>query len=349
MITRWHLLVITCLLCLGGRISLAAESGMLFQDEHPLEVTLTAPLKRMAKDRAEEPEYLPGSLSYLDAQGVAQTLAFKVRPRGNSRRDTGVCSFPPLRLNFVKKQTEGTVFAGQNVLKLVTHCRWTEKFQQYVLKEYLAYRMFNLLSDASFRVRLLKITYVDSEDDAKPYQRYGFVIEDKNRLARRLQTKVAKPVAIEPEQLAPAQASIASLFQFMISNTDYSFIAAPPGENCCHNAILLEGPEGAYLPVPYDFDRTGIVDPPNALPDENLRQKNVRDRLYRGFCVPDEYFTAALEKTRTLRPRLQALFENQIDLNERSQKAALRFLESYYRIIDKPAARERSLKCRNPQ
>jgi hypothetical protein len=349
MITRWYLLVITCLLCLGGRITLAAEPGLLFQDEQVLEVTLTAPLRRMAKDRAEEPEYLPGSLSYLDTQGVTATLALKVRPRGNSRRDRDVCSFPPLRLNFAKKQTEGTVFAGQNILKLVTHCRWTEKFQQYVLKEYLAYRMFNLLSDASFRVRLLKITYVDSEDDAKPYQRYGFVIEDKNRLARRLHTRVAEPVAIEPEQLEPAQASIASLFQYMISNTDFSFIAAPPGENCCHNAILLEGPEGTYLPVPYDFDRTGIVDPPNALPDENLRQKNVRDRLYRGFCVPDQDFTAALEKTRMLRPRLQALFENQADLSERSRKTALRFLDSYYRIIDTPAARERSLKCRNLQ
>jgi len=243
-----------------------------------------------------------------------------------------------------------TLFRHQDKLKLVAHCRDnSDRYEQNIIEEYLAYRILNTLTDISYRVRLAHITYVDSEEKYDDRVRYGFFIEHKKSLSRRIDLPLISTERIRTSELAGPYSDLTSLFQFMISNTDFSFIAAPPGETCCHNAILLEGSEGTYLPVPYDFDRTGIVDPPNALPDENLRQKNVRDRLYRGFCVPDQYFTAELEKTRTLRPQLQALFENQNDLSERSRKTALRFLESYYRIIDTPAARERSLKCRNLQ
>jgi hypothetical protein len=359
--TGVRFLLIGCLV-IGGFSAAAAAAGPdplvapvsvvapdpLFAQEAVLAVTLTAPLDAMAKDRNPDPEYLPGTLSYQDAQGRNVQLDMKVRPRGNSRRERRVCTFPPLRLNFQKKQVKDTLFAGQNALKLVTHCRWTEKFQQYVLKEYLAYRMLNVLTDASFRVRLLQITYVDSERDSKPYQRYGFFIEHKNRLAERLNTEVAEPVAISPQQLDPAQASIASLFQFMISNTDYSFIAAPPDETCCHNAILLKGPEASFLPVPYDFDRSGLVDPPNGLPDENLGQKNLRDRLYRGFCRPEPYLSQSLEETRSRRSQLEGLAAQQQDLTDRTRRDVLKYLASFYRIIDDARLRERNLKCRNP-
>jgi hypothetical protein len=318
----------------------------LFANDSVLNVTLDAPLRAMAKDRSDEPEYRTGTFGFVDADGVARDVDIKVRPRGKSRRDRTVCAFPPLRLNFKAKQVKGTQFENQNILKLVTHCKSSEKFQNYVLKEYLTYRMFNLLTDNSFRVRLLKITYTDSEKSAKPYERYGFVIEHKKRLAARLGTEAVEPVSIQASELVPHQASVGELFQFLISNTDYSFIAAPPGDTCCHNAILLEGPQENYLPVPYDFDRTGLVSPPNALPDENLGQRSVRERLYRGFCRAPEYLSEAIAQTVELRSQFEALFNEQVDLSKRERDKALKYLAGYYRTIEDPSRRDRALKCR---
>jgi len=318
----------------------------LFTGDAPLEVTLTAPLRKMSRDKDEEPEYSDGTLAYIDASGEERVLDLQVRPRGKSRRDRRVCAFPPLRLNFETKQLDDTVFANQNVLKLVTHCKSSPAFQRYVLKEYLAYRIFNLLSDASFKVRLLKVTYVDSERNAKPVERYGFLIEHKKRLAARLGTEAVEPVRIRASELEPAQASIAELYQYLVSNTDYSFIAAPPGDTCCHNAILLRGPDESYLPVPYDLDRTGIVDPPNALPDENLGQRTVRDRLYRGFCRDSQYLSDAIAKTVEVRPQIEALFDEQPDLTPGDRKKAASYLASFYRTVEDPESRERRLKCR---
>lgn len=318
----------------------------LFAEDALLEVTLTAPLRKMSRDKADEPEYSDGTLAYIDKSGEERVLDLQVRPRGKSRRDRRVCTFPPLRLNFKEEQVADTVFVNQNILKLVTHCKSSPAFQRYVLKEYLAYRIFNLLSDASFKVRLLKVTYVDSERNAKPVERYGFLIEHKKRLAARLGTEAVDPVRISASELEPVQASIAELYQYLVSNTDFSFIAAPPGDTCCHNAILLKGPDENYLPVPYDLDRTGIVDPPNALPDKNLGQRTVRDRLYRGFCRDSQYLSDAIAKTVEMRPQIEALFDDQPDLTPGDRKKAASYLASFYRTVEDPESRERRLKCR---
>lgn len=326
----------------------SADGDPLFTDDSVLAVTLTAPLRALSRDRDAEPEYRPGRFSFTDIDGAVKEVDIKVRPRGKSRRKKDVCRFPPLRLNFPKKQVEGTLFDQQNILKLVTHCRSSESFQQYVLKEYLAYRMFNLMSDASFRVRLLKITYLDSERDSKPLERYGFLIEHKNRLADRLDTGVAEVNSIGYTALVPEQSSLVELFQYMISNTDFSIIAAIEGESCCHNSVLLEGPDDTYLPVPYDFDRTGLVDPPNGEPAEELGQRNLRDRLYRGFCRDPQYTNGAIAKAAELRPQFESLIGQLPDLSERMRKKAVDFLAAYYRIAEDPKRREAKMECRGP-
>ncbi len=333
-------------LTLLGGVAHAAEDP-LFADDSVLAITLTGPFQALARDRSDEPEYVPGTLSLADGQGGVESFDIRIRPRGKSRRDRKVCRFPPLRVNFKKKAVADTVFDGQNALKLVTHCQSSGNFQRYVLKEYLVYRMLNRLTDVSFRVRLLQVTYDDSENDREPFTRYGFFIEHKNRLAARTGFEVAEPDRISPRDHEPQHAAIVELFQYMVSNTDFSFIAAPPGESCCHNAVLFSNAAGQYLPVPFDFDRTGFVNPPNALPDENLGQRSVRDRLYRGFCRDDAVFDAAIEKTLAERVAITALVDDQQDLENREAQKALRFLDGYYKDIDGTRARERNLKCRS--
>ena len=320
----------------------------LFADDSVLSVTLNATLSALSRDRDEEPEYRPGTFSFTDLDGTLKEVDVKVRPRGKSRRQKDVCRFPPLRLNFRKEQVADTLLDQQNVLKLVTHCRSSEQFQQYVLKEYLAYRLFNLMSDVSFRVRLLKITYLDSERDSKPLERYGFLIEHKKRLADRLGSTAVDMNSIGYNDLVPEQASLVELFQYIISNTDFSIIAAVKGDSCCHNSVLLEGPDETYLPVPYDFDRTGLVDPPNGEPAEELGQRNLRDRLFRGFCRDPQYLDAAIEAADELRPQFEALIAQQPDLSDRMKTKATDFLARYYRTVQDPKRREAKLKCRGP-
>lgn len=332
--------------CLNSALA-AGETDLLFQDDSILAITLTAPFRSLSRDSSVEPEYRPAKLGYTAPAGNSHLFDIQVRPRGKSRRDRSVCTFPPLRLKLPTSELVGTVFENQKNLKLVTHCRVTAGFQKYVLKEYLTYRILNLLTPASFNVRLLKVTYVDNARKNKSVVRYGFFIEHKNRLAARLGLQTSDIVKIHPDQLDPLPTNLAELFQYIVSNTDFSFVQGPAGESCCHNAVLFSTGTGLFLPVPYDFDKTGIVNPPNGLPAENLRQRNFYDRLYRGFCHEQSVLEEALLTTLTKRPAIEELVNNQVDLDENSKRKALRFIVSYYDIIGDDKRRARALKCRN--
>jgi hypothetical protein len=331
-------------------MSAIGATDPLFDTHEVLEFTLTGPFNQMARDRDAEPVERPGELRFTDRDGQEKTLALQLKPRGHSRRDRDVCAFPPIRFNFDKSENKSTEFAKQNKLKLVTHCRSSESWQKYVLKEYLVYRLYNELTPVSFNVRLVTVTYDDSESNRDPFTRYGFLIEHKKRLAKRLDTKLQAPTERIPStQLDSELTALAELFQYLISNTDFSFIAPAPGDPCCHNGVLFAAGDGKYLPVPYDFDRTGLVSPPNGMPDAHLGQRNFRDRVFRGFCHDPAVMAAALDKTRESREAMEQIIASQVGLDQRSKNQTLKFVESYYAIIDNEKKRARELKCRGSQ
>lgn len=332
---------------------LAAEADRLFASSEPMQITIEGPLRALSRDRNEEGERRPGTLSYTTAAGERASLEVELQPRGQSRRDRDVCTFPPLWVHFDKQAVKGTVFAKQNKVKMVTYCRSPKGFQDYIVKEYLAYRIFNVLSDASFRVRLLEVSFHESGTSAKPLVRYGFFIEHKKRLAKRLDLKVQEPPErIPADSLEPGQAAVAELFQFMVSNTDFSFIAPPENDSCCHNTVLF-GADGqdppVYLPIPYDFDRTGLVDPPNGQPALELGQRSFRQRVYRGFCRAPEYLESAIARTLEARAGIEQLIRDEAALGGRAKDAALKYVASYYDVLSDPRRRERALKCRAPR
>ncbi len=235
--------------------------------------------------------------------------SIKVRVRGNSR--ARVCSFPPLRLNFEKDETEGTVFSAQNKLKLVTHCRKSDEAEKNILQEYAAYKIFNLISDVSYRVRLLRMTYADSDDESgdNTLERYGFVIESGNELAARTGGEMLRLEGVPRRLIDEDQAAAVFVFQYLIGNTDWSFVADKDKDTCCHNGDLLERSSRFYY-VPYDFDLAGLVDARYAYPDPSLRIRKVTQRLYRGLCLsPDKVGTALRKVTARHSEILQAVRE----------------------------------------
>jgi hypothetical protein len=248
--------VLTIALCRGA----LAESPPkpLFASDDTFSITLAAPLRSIANDSSDDPDYRPAVLSYADATGAERELPIRLRARGKSRRNPDACDFPPLRLDLPKSATAGTVFAGQNKLKLVTQCQRRDPwriFEQNLLKEYGLYRALNQLTPLSFRVRLVEVSYVDRDRGDAKWSSFGFFIEDKNDVAKRNQLEVADVVEVALDRLEPVQTNRIELFEFMIGNTDFSLRLGPPGESCCHNAVVMLGTDGLYRPVPCPHPR----------------------------------------------------------------------------------------------
>lgn len=256
-----------------------AEAAPLFNSEAPLAFTLRTNIKRLRDDRSDEQE-VEGSVILTASDGVELVLPVDVRTRGIFRRDRKNCNFPPLRLDFPKSAMEGTVFEGQDKLKLVTPCHDSrDSYQRYVYDEYLVYKAYQLLTPVSHRVRLVEITYEDISDAYETRTKYGFLIEDADEMAARNSGLFEDVDEFNPGLTDREYSAMMALFQYMIGNTDWSSFQF-------HNVELVHAESGPYYTVPYDFDFAGAVDASYALPDATLSIRDVRDRLFRGFCFP---------------------------------------------------------------
>lgn len=314
-----------------------AETGRapdpLFQSDETLQVTITAPLTSLVKERAKE-GYLPAVFQFTEADGSVVDLDLRIRTRGNFRHRT--CELPPLRLNFKKSQTDGTLFDKQDIMKLVVHCENSNKYEQIVLREYLAYRIFNAITDLSFRVRLLRVTYVDSEEQRKQQTYYAYLIEHKKRLAKRHDRKEEIIERATIGSIQPDQLNLTSIFELLIGNTDFSPIAGAPGDMCCHNYVLFGNSVDPLVAIPYDFDQSGIVNAPYAAPSPNFRIRNVRSRLYRGRCVNNEHVPASLQKFRDGRDEIFAVIDAQEGLTSGTRKSIVKYIDKFYDLINDP-------------
>jgi len=319
------------------------ETTPLFASNEILDVTIRAPFTTIMRERSEE-EDKPATLTYNDAVGGSIAVEIGIQARGRFRRQAQVCKWAPLRLNFKKSSLENTVFAGSDKMKLVTHCRNnSDRYTQALLAEHLAYRILNLVTDASFRVRLLRITYVDTDKDDRERVELGFVIEHKDQVARRigLATNDAQQTTIDA--LDARHTNLGSVYQFLIGNTDFSPIRAAPGEACCHNYVLFGAEMGQMLAIPYDFDMSGIVDAPHASPNPRFDLRNVQERLYRGRCVNNEHVDASVQAFLDQKQAIYDLINASELIQPGRRKGTLRFLNEFFATIESPDRIRRQL------
>ena len=317
----------------------AAEGAKpLFAQDDVLTLTLTGPMGTMSRDVDAKPV-----AGVLKVGGAApETLPVELSVRGITRRKKEICSFPPLRVEFTQKPGTSSVFKGQKELKLVTHCQRDAAFQQYVLLEYLAYRLYNALTPDSFDVRLAKIDYV-GDDGRALATRIGFFIEDVKDVARRNGEERFKGVArISASQLDAAAAARFAVFQYMISNLDWAMTAGPTGKDCCHNARLMSAhgaPDASngLIPVPYDFDYSGLVNAPYAVPPNGIHVSNVRERRYRGFCIHNEEAKSFLAQLATRRDSLIAVLNETPQLEDRTRQNAAAYLGDFFEVAGSPS------------
>jgi hypothetical protein len=308
----------------------------LFESEEPLKFTLVINIREIRSDESDNPQYSEGKLIlHVDS---TQNIEFdiKAKARGNSRRLFDFCAFPPLKLNFKKKAVKGTVFEGQDKLKLVAYCRDNDLFQDYVLQEYLIYKVYNQLTPYSFKVRLAEITYRDIEDKAKEVVRYGFLIEDDDMMAKRNNGKVTEVVLSNHDRCDRQMIDVFTLFEYMIGNTDW-WVAAPK----VHNGLLVHVEGKLPIPVPYDFDYCGAINANYAVPLEGLPIKSVRERYFRGYCRLAGTYEQTIEIFNDRKDDIYAVYENFPLLADSKKKYILKYYDDFYDIINNPKQVER--------
>jgi hypothetical protein len=325
----WRTLGALAAFILGAPAVAAAPAKPLFASHAPLAISIEAPLERLFRDRSSE-EAVPGTLT--DPAG--NRLPISVELRGITRRTEEICAFPPLQVRFAAPPPATSPFAGERKLKLVTHCQNSGSFDRVVLLEYAAYRMFQSLTPRSFGARLATIRYLGS--NGRPIAtRPGFFIEDlKDVAARNGIAELRAGNRIPTIDLDPVASARYALFQHMIANHDWSMRAGPVGDNCCHNAKLIGAPgAGKAVPIPYDFDYSGLVNAPYATPPDQLKIRSVRDRQYRGYCTHNANVIQEARLFRSKQAEFEAVLRSIPGLEPRSLESASKFLGQFFAEI----------------
>ncbi|MEO8852375.1 MAG: hypothetical protein ABI359_01260 [Ginsengibacter sp.] len=304
------------------------DRSKFFADTSIINVHIATDLAKIFKEKTRIGIRFPASFSASSQEGDNLNGNIFLEIRGHFRRD--YCYLPPLRVIFGHKKGPGIENLG--TLKLVSQCRTTGTDQQYLLKEYLIYKIYNLITDMSFRVRLLHLTITDSTGRKKPIDEYGYFMEDIKDLAKRNKCKEYKNTKEDPRLTDSRQMATVAIFEYMIGNTDWAVYSN-------HNTRLIRLKKDtlqAPFVVPYDFDFSGFVNTDYSIPDEKLQIANVRERLYRGFPKPLAEINEVVDIFKKEKDSIYQMIDQFDLLNSKSKKDLKNYLDGFFETIKNP-------------
>ncbi|MEM9260512.1 MAG: hypothetical protein AAGA62_12755, partial [Bacteroidota bacterium] len=210
--------------------------------------------------------------------------------------------------------------------KLAVPCYGDTDSREELIKEYLAYRTYNLLTSRSFRVRLLSITYQDPLGRKPNYVAPAIIIENKKELAIRLERTVAESEMFSPAKFIPAGEGTNALFQYLIGNKDW-------GLAMNHNVLMLQDKEGQLFPVPFDFDFIGWVKASYARPNPRMGQTTLEQRIYLGYAQSDSLLLKLMDTFQLQREAVLANLNTDL-LSSYERRRLSRYVLSFYSIIE---------------
>ena len=307
------------------------DSLKFFTDETTVEMTLSTDIKKLISNKLKMVDQ-PATVTMRFSNDTSFTGDVNIRARGITRKET--CTMPPTLIDFKKGSASG--LSSLHKLKLVSGCSTSSEEERLALKEYLVYKMYNLLTDMSFRIRLVRITYEDTKGK-KNYTQYGYLIEDVDAMAKRNHCKELEKVAYSQEQTFRAQMTLVGLFQFLIGNADWSV----PNY---HNIKLLKSNDvnkTQPYAVPYDFDYCGFVNAYYALPPEQLGNKDVKERVYRGFPRTMEELQEWIKIFNDQKQNIKNLIMNFEPIPVKYRGEMIDYIEEFYKIINEKKSVER--------
>ncbi|MBM3414915.1 MAG: hypothetical protein FJY20_00420 [Bacteroidetes bacterium] len=301
------------------------DSIKFFTDEQPVELTLTTDIRGL-QNESDQDVFQPATAKMKFPDGTEIEEPVQVGARGKFRR--GYCRIPPIMMQF--RNASSPRFASLGKLKLVIACGAATADEELLLKEFLVYKIYNQLTDMSFRVRLMKTTYNDSRGKIKSFTQYAFMLEDDGDMARRNGCKKRTHGQVLTESTDRATMTMVAIFEYMIGNTDWSV----PND---HNIELIFSRENpALLPfsVPYDFDYCGLVDASYAIPNEIIGTEKVTERVYRGFPRKMDELQTVLDAFRAKKETIRSLVKNFTLLGERVRNNMIRYLDDFFQMIE---------------
>lgn len=305
----------------------------LFDNDEVLNIKLSGNLRALFNDRGEKVEYHAIILSYTATDSSELSLGAEAKTRGHFRKALGNCMYPPLMLHFTETAAlTSSVFKDHAKLKLVMPCQGDE----YVVREWMVYRLYNLITSKSFRARLVRVQLDDvkKKKNAAPF--YGILLEEDQQMAKRNHSVLLDKKMIKPEQVEANNFLTMAVFEYMIGNTDWSV-------QYQQNIKLLLNDSAAFpTVVPYDFDHAGLVNAPYAKPAEELRMYSVVDRRYRGYCVTDmKEFREVVELYKKLKKDIYNLYTNCPLLDPNYVKATKKYFDEFYSTINNGKAMQK--------
>ncbi len=308
--------------------SLQAQKSTLFDQLNYQEVVdlhLAFDFEQLEENRKND-DYQDAYLSFTRADQQIDKLELKVRVRGKYRRH--ICDFPPLMLNFDKGELEERGLKKDDKLKLVTHCMDSKEAEENILREYLTYQLYSIITPLSYRTQLVKVVYQDTKSKRKT-KGWGILLEDEETIEDRLDGKVCDTcysvpkIAFEQQNL-----HIASVFQYMVGNADWS---VPMIRNL---KLINCQKEGKFYVVPYDFDFCGLVNAGYAVPNQDYQLSSVQDRVFLGLAESDQELHQCFDFFRSKKPELLAYVDQFELLSKRSRKEITLYIESFYEDLE---------------
>ena len=318
-------LVIPFLFLFISSFSQSISRKSFFEDETVVSLAISVSLKNIDQPTQVDVKR-PAMAKLVLANDSAFTGPIQLHARGKSR--LALCDPPPLMLYFKTKMPSQLSNLGK--LKLVWACNSSDYYDQLILKEYIIYKMYNLLTPYSFRVRLANVGVYDSSKAGKTYNRMGFLIEDIDDLAKRLNGKEFGDLVLQPGQVEQYHYALVTIFEYMIANTDWSI------SNFQNIKMVSQGTIGSMPPilVPYDFDNSGLVNAIYAVPFETLPIDNVRTRYNRATSLSIGDIDSASQVILSAKPAIISLIENTEGLKLAQKKEMVNYLNEFFGLMD---------------
>lgn len=310
---------------LFSNLVFAQERQKLFKSEEPVSMKMSLSIKEI-KAKTNDSTFLDAEIQVETVPGTWQTFPVEVRRRGNFRLNE--CFYPPMRIKLTKKDAEGSLFQGNRNLKVVFPCSKGKNADSYVGKEYLAYKLYEKVTEYHFRTRLIRVKFTNLDDKkSEEVELLVFLIEDNDEVAERFDGEIIEGKKIAPLLMQDLPTLRHDFFQMMIGNTDWSTLFQ-------HNQEVMALDQRTIIPMAYDFDMTGLVNPPYAQVSNLVELESVRERLYRGFCRDE----VLMQQVRQEFLEKEAEILEEVDLqsnyySEADAKALKSYLKEFFDVL----------------
>ena len=306
----------------GATDSLPSLFDMIY-DKSDINVSIVTDVRQLFNKKDDK--YMPAEIRFTSQDSLLYSFDGEIRTRGHSRKE--ICIFPPIKLRVKKDDLKDLNMSKYPTLKVVNTCKHTQQNIDYLFAEFMTYKLFNVVTDRSFRVQLITVSMVDIDEKRKPFTEPGFLIEHEDQMADRQNGDIYKLKYYNDQALQRRAYHLFAMFQYMVGNTDWMVLNA-------HNIDIIRVPsEAALYPIPFDFDYAGFVDSHYAVPHETLPIKSVRQRFYKGLCMTEDEL---IDIRKVFLDKKEKIFQTvqEMTMNPALQKSCISYLEDFFEELE---------------